>query len=64
MTTEEQPTNRYEYKGKHYYIESSCDMKDPSSRGWFPAVVYVSYESGMRFCRKESEFYELFNFIG
>lgn len=60
MNTVEKMENKYTYKGKYYFVESSCDMKDPSSRGWYPAVIYVSLETGQRYCRRESEFYEKF----
>jgi len=50
----------YTYKEKQYYIESTAEMKDPTSRAWIPAVVYVSKESGERYVREAVEFFEKF----
>jgi len=53
----------YEYKGKKYYIENNCQLKNNKTRLWEEAVVYVSVESPQQYCRNAEEFYERFKKI-
>lgn len=50
----------YSYKGKEYFIESVGEMKNPCTREWESCVIYIQYETGLRFVREAKEFYKLF----
>lgn len=54
----------YTYKQKDYYIQEEVEMKNPVTRKWEKAIIYVQIESGKKFCREEVEFYKLFKFEG
>ena len=54
---------RYTYKDKLYYIESTCELKNPQTRNWEKAVVYISLENSNRYVRSEEEFNERFKLV-
>ena len=49
----------YSYKQQDYYIKEIVEMKDPSTRKWLKAYIYVQISSGKKFCREIEEFENL-----
>ena len=54
---------RYTYKDKLYYIESNCELKNPQTRNWEKAVVYISVGNFQRYVRSEDDFNERFKLV-
>lgn len=54
----------YSYKEHDYYVQEKVQMKNPTTRVWGKAVIYVQIGSGMKFCIEADEFYKLFKFEG
>jgi len=54
----------YNYKQQDYYIQETIEMKDPSTRKWLKAYIYIQISSGKKFCREIEEFEKLFKFEG
>lgn len=52
----------YNYKNKRYLVEEEVQMKNPETRKWEPAYIYIQLETGLKFCREKEEFLRLFNF--
>ena len=55
--------SRYTYKNKLYYIESNCELKNPQTREWQKATVYISVENSNRYVRLTEEFDRLFKLV-
>jgi len=54
----------YSYKGKDYYIQEKVELKNPETRKWQTAYIYVQVGSGLKFCREIRDFKRLFIFEG
>ena len=54
---------KYTYKEKLYYIESNCELKNPQTREWQKATVYISLETSNRYVRLTEEFNRLFKLV-
>jgi hypothetical protein len=54
----------YSYKEHEYYIQEKVEMKDPQTRKWVKAYIYVQMGSNKKFCREVEDFERLFKFEG
>jgi hypothetical protein len=54
----------YSYKEHEYYIQEKVQMKNPITREWEDALIYIQIGSNKKFCREREEFYKLFKFEG
>lgn len=54
----------YLYKQKQYYIKEKVMLKNPCTRKWDKAVIYVQIGSDLVFCRELKEFERLFKHDG
>jgi len=50
------------YKDKQYYIESFGEMKIPNGN-WVDCTIYISLESGKRYCRFSEDFNNKFELV-
>lgn len=50
----------YTYKGQKYEIFKEGRMKNPTSRIWEDAIIYISDKDGTLYVREKTEFYNLF----
>lgn len=53
----------YKYKDDYYYLQEVVEMKNPVTREWEKAVIYISMISGKKYCREEKEFNKLFKLV-